>query len=92
MELPDENARKKLGLIARLNEAMYGLRETPIMLQRVVRDTMRKLGFRALTAAQYIITRRRPTLTTFCAWRPKEKFENLLRQQVFGIQMPQRNA
>ena len=51
VEPPDEDARKKPGLIARLHKAMYGLREVPLIWQRVLRDTMRNVGFRAFTAA-----------------------------------------
>ena len=39
MELPDEDAWKMPRQIACLNKAMCGLREPPLIWQRVVRDT-----------------------------------------------------
>ena len=85
-ELPDEDARKKRGLIARLNKAMYGLHEAPLIWQRVVRNTMRKLGIRALTTAQcvsYHLARRVTVVAhvdDFLCVASKEELENLLRQ------------
>ena len=85
-ELPDEDARKKRGLIARLNKAMYGLHEAPLIWQRMVRNTMRKLAFQAPTTAQCVCYHlaRRVTVVAhvddFLCVASKEELENLLRQ------------
>ena len=80
----------KPGFIARLNKAMYGLLEAPLIWQRVVRDTMGKLGFLARAAAQcvYYHPTRRVTVVAhvddFLCVGCKEELENLRLLQSLG--------
>ena len=47
IELPDEDIWKKQGFVGKLIKAMYGTRSAPLMWQKVVREKMKALGFRA---------------------------------------------
>jgi hypothetical protein len=47
IELPDEDDMKQLGYVGILLKAMYGTRSAPLMWQKVVKKTMRNVGFHA---------------------------------------------
>ena len=47
VELPDEEILKKQGFVETLIKAMYGTMSAPLMWQKVVREKMTALGFRA---------------------------------------------
>jgi hypothetical protein len=47
IELPDEDAMKKLGYVGILVKAMYGTRSAPLMWQKVVKKTMLDMNFHA---------------------------------------------
>ena len=53
IDLPDEDGRKKGGMnVGLLLQSMYGLRDAPLIWQRVVRKMLKKRGFRPLVTAQ----------------------------------------
>ena len=55
IELPDEDERKHRGdNVGRLLKAMYGLRDAPLIWQKVVREMLKKRGFTALSTAQCV--------------------------------------
>ena len=43
--LPSEDPNSKLGLMGKLDKAMYGTRDAPQVWQEEVRGTMKSLGF-----------------------------------------------
>ena len=47
IELPDEDIWKKQGFVGKLTKAMCGTRSANLMWQKVVREKMKALGFRA---------------------------------------------
>ena len=47
IELPDEDIWKKHGIVGKLIKAMYGTRSAPSLWQKVAREKMKALGFRA---------------------------------------------
>ena len=55
IELPNEDARKHDGdMVGLLRKAMYGLRDAPLIWQKVVRKMLGELGFVALKTAQCV--------------------------------------
>ena len=54
VELRDEDGRNHPRVVGRLKKAMYGLREAPLIWQRVVQQVLKDMGFRALVTAQCI--------------------------------------
>ena len=60
IELPEEDQRKHEGdMVGFLLKAMYGLRDAPLIWQKVVREMLEKRGFEALVSAQCVYVNKR---------------------------------
>ena len=63
IELPDEDGRKNgKELVGLLKKSMYGLRDAPLIWQKVVRTMLVKRGFESLTTTQCVYIN--PTTST----------------------------
>ena len=69
IELPDEDARKDgKSFVGLLRKSMYGLRDAPQILQRVVQDMFKKRGFVSLVTTQCMYVNERRYDCCACRW------------------------